>query len=98
MNTKHQDQKTPERFVHPSCRPGRFDSMPPAGAALVFLLLALAVISFQFSDDSYWYSVAGGLSLAGSLVLGWRYRASLRSVFRHDHDDDPRKLYNSRNA
>ena len=98
MDEKHQNNQTPERFVHPSCRPGRLDSVPPGGAALAFLLLALGVIAFQFSSDSFWYVVAGWLLLAVSMVVGWRYRVSLRSVFRHDHDDDPRKLYNSRNA
>src|SRR5262245_58343722 len=98
MNEKHHDPNTSERFVHPSHRPGRFDSMPPAGAVLALLLLASAIIAFQFSGESFWYSVAGGVLLVASLVLGWRHRASLRSVFRRDHDDDPGKLYNSRNA
>ena len=72
--------------------------MPPAGSALAFLLLALAIVAFQFTDESLWYAVGGGVSLAGSIVLGWRYRASLPSLFRPHHNDDPRKLYNSRNA
>ena len=72
--------------------------MPPAGAALTFLFFALAIAAFQFADESIWYPISGGVSLAVSLVLGWRYRTVLRSMFRHRHNDDPRKLYNSRNA
>jgi len=72
--------------------------MPPARVALTFLFFVLAIGAFQFIDDSIWYPIGGGVSLTVSLALGWRYRTALRSFFRHRHNDDPRKLYNSRNA
>jgi hypothetical protein len=86
------------RFVHPEYRPGRLDAMPSAGAGLACLCLALAIIAFQFSDESWWYALVGGVLLVGSLVLGWRNRASLRSAFRPGPADDLRKLYHHHSA
>jgi hypothetical protein len=94
MNANHKEEQTSERFVDPSCRPGRFDS----GATLAVGLLTFAIIAFQFTDESSWYAIGGGLLLAASLILGWRNRAALPSVFRRPRDDDPRKLYSTRVA
>jgi LPXTG-motif cell wall-anchored protein len=88
------DQRTSEHFVDPSCRPGRFDP----GSTLAVGLLAFAITAFQLTDESSWYAIGGALLLAASLILGWRKRAALSSVFRHPRDDDPRKLYGNRNA
>src|SRR4030095_8823480 len=93
MNANPRDQRTSEHFVDPSCRPGRFDS----GATLAVGLLASAIIVFQFTDESSWYAIGGGLLLAASLILGWRNRAALLSVFRHPRDADPRQLSRNRN-
>ena len=98
MDAPCDHNKDSEGFIHPSCRPRRLDSVPPGGATLALILLALAVLAFQFSEQSWWYAIAGGVLLAACLVLGWRNRAALRSVFRPHHDNDPRKLYNSRNT
>ena len=99
MNTPPNQQEHSERFVHPSCRPRRFDNVPlPAGVAPLPLLMALSLVAFQLSEVSFWYSVAGGVSLAACFFLGWRYRKSLRRLLRRKPDYDSRKLYNSRNA
>ena len=71
----------------------RLESKQRPGSSLMTILLALALVAFQSSDDSYWYTVAGGAFLVGCYLLHRHYRAS-----RHEDNDDSRKLYNTRNA
>jgi hypothetical protein len=87
---KRQGAGPGERFVHPSCRPGSPDSKFPPGAMLAVLLMVAALVAFQFADDSVWYVIGGGISLAVGLGLAWRYRASF---FREPDDHDPGKFY-----
>jgi len=79
-----------DHFIHPSCRSGWFPR--PSGAAVAILLFSFAVVSFQFTSESWWFLVAGGILLFGSFAVGWRCRASIRD----DDVDDLRKLYDQR--
>ena len=95
MNNKEPEKHQAQPFVHPSCRPGGpagFGFTPRSGGVLIFLCLAFAFAGFQHAGESIGSSIFGGVSLAVSLVLAWRYRKG----FRNQGGEDLRKLYNSR--